>query len=65
MKIAFILFDGVTFLDFAGFYDVIYRLGQFENGKNLSWDICAASKEVTDEFGFTVKAGKVLPELSS
>ncbi|MFD5017890.1 MULTISPECIES: DJ-1/PfpI family protein [unclassified Paenibacillus] len=64
MKIAFILFDGITFLDFAGFYDVIYRLGQFEIGKNLSWDICAASEEVTDELGFTVKAGKVLPELS-
>lgn len=64
MKIAFILFDGITFLDFAGFYDVIYRLGQFEIGKGLSWDICAASEEVTDELGFTVKAGKVLPELS-
>ncbi|MDH6374024.1 thiamine biosynthesis protein ThiJ [Paenibacillus sp. VTT E-133280] len=64
MKIAFILFDGITFLDFAGFYDVIYRLGQFEIGKNLSWDICAASEEVTDELGFTVKAGKVLPVLS-
>ncbi|MEK5254100.1 DJ-1/PfpI family protein [Paenibacillus sp. FSL F4-0125] len=64
MKIAFILFDGITFLDFAGFYDVIYRLGPFEIGKGLSWDICAASEEVTDELGFTVKAGKVLPELS-
>ncbi|AIQ35268.1 thiamine biosynthesis protein ThiJ [Paenibacillus sp. FSL R5-0345] len=64
MKIAFILFDGITFLDFAGFYDVIYRLGQFEIGKGLSWDICAASEEVTDELGFTVKAEKVLPELS-
>ncbi|OMD43078.1 DJ-1/PfpI family protein [Paenibacillus odorifer] len=64
MKIAFILFDGITFLDFAGFYDVIYRLGQFEIGEGLSWDICAASEEVTDELGFTVKAGKVLPELS-
>lgn len=64
MKIAFVLFNGITFLDFAGFYDVIYRLGQFEIGKELSWDICAASEEVADELGFTVKVGKVLPELS-
>jgi len=64
LKIAFVLFNGITFLDFSGFYDVIYRLGQFEIGKELSWDICAASEEVTDELGFTVKVGKVLPELS-
>lgn len=64
LRIAFILFDGVTFLDFAGFYDVIYRLAQFEVGKELSWDICACAEEVTDELGLTVKVGKVLPELS-
>lgn len=64
LRIAFILFNGITFLDFAGFYDVIYRLGQFEAGKELSWDICAATEEVTDELGMTVKVGKVLPELS-
>lgn len=64
LRIAFILFDGITFLDFAGFYDVIYRLGQFEVGKELSWDICAPTEEVTDELGLTVKVGKVLPDLS-
>lgn len=64
MRIAFILFDGITFLDFAGFYDVIYRLGQFEVGKKLSWDICATTEEITDELGLTVNVGKVLPDLS-
>ncbi|CAH1190573.1 Isonitrile hydratase [Paenibacillus auburnensis] len=63
MKIAFILFDGMTFLDFAGFYDVICRLGQFEAGKGLEWDICGISDEVTDERG-PMKTGRVIPDLS-
>ncbi len=64
MRIAFILFDGITFLDFAGFYDVILRLGQFAAGKELAWDICAVTPTVTDELGLTIQVGKVLPELS-
>lgn len=64
MRIAFILFDGITFLDFAGFYDVIHRLGQFAVGKELAWDICAVTPTVTDELGLTIQVGKVLPELS-
>ncbi|WP_342565775.1 DJ-1/PfpI family protein [Paenibacillus sp. FSL R7-0345] len=64
MKMAFILFDGVTFLDFAGFYDVIYRLGQFEAGQGLKWDICGVRGEITDELGLTVKIGRVKPDLS-
>lgn len=64
MKMAFILFDGVTFLDFAGFYDVINRLGQFQAGEGLEWDICGTAEEVADELGLTVKIGKVLPDLS-
>ncbi|WP_054940156.1 DJ-1/PfpI family protein [Paenibacillus ihuae] len=65
MKIAFILFDGMTFLDFAGFYDVICRLGQFEAGKGLEWDICGISDEVTDELGLKMKTGRVMPDLSA
>lgn len=33
MKMAFVLFDGLTFLDFAGFYDVINRLNFFDKPK--------------------------------
>jgi cyclohexyl-isocyanide hydratase len=65
VKLAFILFDGITFLDFAGFYDVINRLGQFEAGSGLEWDICSVSEEITDELGLTVKIGRVLPDLSA
>ncbi|MNC05933.1 Isonitrile hydratase [compost metagenome] len=65
MKIGFILFDGMTFLDFAGFYDVICRLGQFEAGKGLEWDICGVSDEVTDELGLSMKISRVMPDLSA
>ncbi|AIQ46707.1 thiamine biosynthesis protein ThiJ [Paenibacillus sp. FSL R7-0273] len=64
MKMAFILFDGVTFLDFAGFYDVIYRLGQFDAGQGLEWDICGLREEITDELGLTVKINRIKPDLS-
>ncbi|WP_151734837.1 DJ-1/PfpI family protein ['Paenibacillus yunnanensis' Narsing Rao et al. 2020] len=64
MKIALVLFDGVTFLDFAGFYDVIYRLGQFPAGRGLEWEVCGTKEQVTDEMGLTVCIGRVKPDLS-
>lgn len=64
MKIALILFDGVTFLDFVGFYDVIYRLNFFDKTKGTSWDICALTDEVTDELGMTVKVNVISPSLA-
>ena len=65
MKIAFILFDGITFLDFAGFYDVICRLRQFPAGEGLEWDLCGPAAEITDDLGLTVKIGKIKPDLSA
>lgn len=64
MKIAFILFNGVTFLDFIGFYDVINRLNLFEETKGTTWDICGCSEEIADELGLTIKVDKVKPDLS-
>lgn len=64
MKIALVLFDGVTFLDFVGFYDVIYRLRQFEPTKDTTWDICGLTEEVTDELGMRVSVNVIRPDLS-
>ncbi|WP_054957246.1 DJ-1/PfpI family protein [Paenibacillus dakarensis] len=64
MKIGLILFNGVTFLDFTGFYDVIYRLNMFENTKGTTWDICGMTEEITDELGLSVKVNKVKPDLA-
>lgn len=64
MRIAFVLFDGITFLDFVGFYDVITRLRYFGATKDCSWDICGLKEEITDELGMIVKVNQVKPDLS-
>lgn len=64
MKIGFVVFNGITFLDFIGFYDVIYRLNLFEETKGTTWDICGLSEEISDELGLTIKVNKVKPDLS-
>ncbi len=64
MKIALVLFDGVTFLDFIGFYDVINRLRGFDRTQDTTWDICGLSGEVADELGLSVKVPRIRPDLS-
>jgi transcriptional regulator GlxA family with amidase domain len=64
VKIALILFDGVTFLDFVGFYDVVTRLRLFDKTKDSTWNICGIQSEVTDELGMKVAINKVKPNLS-
>jgi transcriptional regulator GlxA family with amidase domain len=64
MKIGFVVFNGLTFLDFIGFYDVIYRLNRFEETKGTTWDICGLSEEIADELGLTIKVDKIKPNLS-
>lgn len=64
MKIAFVLFDGLTFLDFAGFYDVINRLNFFEQTKGTTWETCAITDQVTDESGLMLKVDRVKPNLA-
>lgn len=64
MKIAFVLFDGLTFLDFAGFYDVINRLNFFEQTKGTTWETCAMTDQVRDESGLTLKVDRVKPDLA-
>jgi transcriptional regulator GlxA family with amidase domain len=55
MRIAYILFDGITWLDFIGIYDPISRLKSLNYLPDLSWDICSFTKNVSDNFGLTIK----------
>ncbi|MDQ0060082.1 DJ-1/PfpI family protein [Paenibacillus harenae] len=64
MKIALVVFNGITFLDLIGFYDVIYRLNLFEHTKGTTWDFCGLQDEITDELGLAIKVNKVKPDLS-
>ncbi|MDR7246717.1 DJ-1/PfpI family protein [Priestia megaterium] len=64
MKVGFILFDQLTALDFIGFYDGITRLKTLGFKKDLTWELCALSNEISDDRGITFKINKVSPDLS-
>lgn len=54
MKIAFIIFDGITWLDFIGIYDPISRLKSLNYLPGLTWDICSWSGNGKDNFGLEI-----------
>jgi cyclohexyl-isocyanide hydratase len=64
MKIAFIVFDKITWLDFIGIYDPIARLKSMNYLPDLSWDICSFTDTVRDNFGLEVKPHKVHSSLA-
>lgn len=51
MNIAFIIYNGMTALDFIGMYDPVTRLKTMGFMSDLSWDICAYTPEVRDGAG--------------
>jgi transcriptional regulator GlxA family with amidase domain len=59
MKIAYILFNDITTLDFIGIYDPIARLKSMGYLPDLSWDICAFTDTVKDNFGLAFTPNKV------
>jgi len=59
MKIAYIIFDGITWLDLIGIYDPISRLKLMNFLPDLTWDICSNTETVKDNFGLTVKPDKI------
>ncbi len=58
MKIAYVVFNGVTWLDFIGVYDAVSRLKSMGYMKDLSWDICSYTETAADNFGL-----KIIPDL--
>ena len=64
MKIAYIVFNGVTWLDFIGVYDAVSRLKSMAYMKDLSWDICSYTETATDNFGLKIIPDLVKPSLN-
>lgn len=64
MKAAYILFNGITLLDFIGIYDPLSRLQSQGHLPGFSWDTCAFTPTITDSFGLEMKVDKVCPDLS-
>ena len=59
MKVAFIIFNRMTALDFVGVYDPLTRLKSMGLMPALSWDVCAHSTEVADDKGLAFTPTKV------
>jgi len=56
MKIAFVLYDGVTTLDFAGMYDPVTRLKTMGFLPDLQYTVCARTQKVRAYEGLTLVA---------
>src|SRR5687768_618720 len=54
MKIAYILFNDLTLLDFVGVYDAVLRLKTMNYIPEMHWDFCALTDKVNDELGLTL-----------
>lgn len=64
MKIAYIIFNGITWLDFIGIYDPLSRLKALKYIPDLEWDVCAFTTSVTDNFGLEIVPQKVKNKFS-
>src|SRR3954454_10347770 len=65
MKLAYIIFDKITWLDFIGIYDPLSRLQSMKYLPDLSWDICACSTSARDNFGLEIPATKMQSSLAT
>lgn len=64
MKTAFVIFDGMTVMDFVGIYDPLTRLKGMNILPDFEWNVCALSAEVADDKGLRVKADTIARPLS-
>lgn len=63
MKIAFVIFDVLTVLDFIGVYDAVTRLKTMRFMEDVHWDICAYTETVSDKCGVVLTPNKVRESL--
>ncbi|WP_091173050.1 DJ-1/PfpI family protein [Paenibacillus sp. 1_12] len=64
MKMALVIFDGMTVLDLIGWYDAVTQIKRFQPSLALSWDLCAMTDEVKDDRGLIMRSHQVRPDLS-
>jgi transcriptional regulator GlxA family with amidase domain len=63
MQAALIVFDGMTALDFFGFYDPVTRLKSMGILPGFEWRLCARAAEVRDDRGARILADAVGEDL--
>ena len=59
MKIAFVIYEGMTALDFVGLYDPLARLKTMGFWPDLAWELCARTDNVTDGSGLQIVPTRV------
>lgn len=64
MKMAMVMFDGMTTLDFSGFFDAITRVNRISGTGEASWRFCAMNETVVDDRGLAMKANFVAEDLA-
>jgi transcriptional regulator GlxA family with amidase domain len=64
MKFAFIVYDDLTLLDFAGVYDSITRLKSMGFKDDLEYDVCSLKSKVKAFEGLEIIANKINNDLS-
>ena len=64
MKIAFVVYDNLTLLDFAGAYDPLTRLKTMRFVPDLTYDICSRTGDVRSSEGARLKVDRATPDLS-
>jgi len=65
MKIAFVIYDNLTLLDFAGVYDPLTRLKSMGFVKDFSYDVCARTERIRSSEGAELIPGCVGNDLST
>jgi putative intracellular protease/amidase len=59
MKIAFVIFNGITWLDLIGIYEPISKLRSLNYLPDLTWDICSFTETAADNFGLEMIPTKI------
>lgn len=65
MKIAFIIFDGLTLLDLAGVYEPVIRLKYAGYLPDMTWDFCALAPVIVEHGGLKLTPNQIKNDLSS
>jgi transcriptional regulator GlxA family with amidase domain len=64
MRITYILFDGITWLDFIGAYHPISQLQKLGFLPDLTWQTAAMTPTIVDDFGLKMTVDAVMSDLS-
>jgi cyclohexyl-isocyanide hydratase len=64
LKIAFVIYDGMTALDFIGAYDAVTRLKTMGFLPELEWQVCSYTDDVADNTGLRFTPARISEPLN-